>query len=246
MDRRLRVDQRRALLDEVEAKQLTFAPTINKNSQRIVERLNRERAERAASSGMSVTGGIAAASGAPGSPRSIVSGVTRTRAAPAVAPAATDASGRPLGRSFLPGHEQETFRPQINPRSASLFRPGIDDKDVYARLYDYGAGARSAAASKEEGSVAAAGAPVAARASISRTSSASAPRSPSAKIAPSAPSASAPSYPVDEQGEPAPGHPSYFNVLAFEPPSSAGQPGKFDFLLRRLLHNPDAAAAPAE
>jgi hypothetical protein len=33
-------------------------------------------------------------------------------------------ASRPLGRSYLPGHEEETFHPRINPRSHALHRPG--------------------------------------------------------------------------------------------------------------------------
>ena len=127
MDRRVRVDPRRALLDEIEAEQLTFAPRINRNSQRIVERINAERAARAARA--SVSEGDLPSASLRGS--SSVGG---------------GASGRPpLGRSFLPGHEQETFQPAINPRSHALYRPGIDDKDVYSRLYELGPLARSRA-----------------------------------------------------------------------------------------------------
>jgi hypothetical protein len=223
MDRRVRVDQRRALLDEMEAQHLTFAPVINKNSQRIVDRLNKERA---AASSAAASATPSASAGGGGSPRSAA------RRAAAVPPAAVDAQGRPLGRSFLPGHEQETFRPSINPRSAALFRPGIDDKDVYSRLYDYGAGARAASS----GASAAGGEPRLVRA----------PRSPSGGAGgePASPSQQGQQqqrrYPVDEAGEPAPGHPGYFNALPFD-----GASGKFDVVLRRLLHTP-GGALPAD
>lgn len=219
MDRRVRVDQRRALLDEMEAQHLTFAPTINKNSQRIVDRLNKERAAAAAAPAAAASATPGGAGG--GSPRSAA------RRAAAVPPAAVDAQGRPLGRSFLPGHEQETFRPSINPRSAALFRPGIDDKDVYSRLYDYGAGAR----------VASSGASVGGEPRLVR-----APRSPSGgePASPSQQGQQQQRYPVDEAGEPAPGHPGYFNALPFD-----GANGKFDVVLRRLLHTP-GGALPAD
>jgi hypothetical protein len=105
---------------------------------------------------------------------------------------------RALGRSFLPGHEEETFQPRINPRSAALQRG--DSSRIYDRLFDM-------AASKKP--VDALGATDAGEAGQRDASG----------------------YPVDEAGEPAPGHPHYFNLVAWE--SSA----QMDLVLRRLLRS---------
>ena len=234
MDRRVRADQRRALLDEVEARGLTFAPRINKNSARIVERLNRERAEREAQAGSTPLSAASAGGGGVGSGRLSVGG--------------GGGASRPLGRSFLPGHEQETFHPTINARSAALHRPGIDDKDVYSRLYDHGAAARARAAAAAAAAAASAGgsddgrpstAPGRAGPSSPTSSGASALRRSAlgtsavgGSAAPSSGGGGASAYPVDEAGEPAPGHPLFFSAVPFE----GG--GKHDFVLRRLLHTP--------
>lgn len=219
MDRRLRADQRRSLLEEVEARGLTFAPSINKNSQRIVERLNRERAAAAAA---------AAAASGPAS----ASASSASTAGPSGGSPRSKSGSRPLGRSFLPGHEQETFHPSINPRSAALFRPGIDDKDVYSRLYDHGAAARTRGGA---GSVAAGegggdGGSVSGRPSTAagRTSAPTSPSSGPLRKQASASALASSSLPVDEAGNPAPGHPAYFTAVPFEA-------GKHDFVLRRLL-----------
>ena len=191
MDRRVRADQRRALMTELEDKQLTFSPAINANSIRIVERLNAER-----------LGG----SVGPGAPDSAVAGAGGSAPSPARGP----------GRSDLPGHEQETFQPRINPRSHALYRPGLDDKDVFSRLYIMAGVEKRRTVSAGVAAVAAAT---------------------SAKAAASVAAAAAL---TDEHGEPLPGHPKYFNNVPYE----GGRGGGHDFLLRRLLA-PGAAAAAA-
>ena len=42
---------------------------------------------------------------------------------------------------------------------------------------------------------------------------------------------SASGFPVDEAGEPLPGHPHYFSIVAWEPQ------GRMDFVLRHLLRS---------
>ncbi len=42
----MRASQRRQLLKEIEDRELTFTPVINKNSSRIVDRITRERSEK--------------------------------------------------------------------------------------------------------------------------------------------------------------------------------------------------------
>lgn len=117
-----------------------------------------------------------------------------------------------LGRSFLPGHEEETFQPRINPRSAALQRRR--GEGIHERLFemaerkkrDHPAGAAAAAggaAADGEGEASAAGAGATLR--------------------------DASGFPVDEAGEPAPGHPHYFSLVAWEPN------GRMDFVLRHLL-----------
>jgi len=105
MDRRVRAEQRRAIIQEQEARDLVFQPKINKNSARIVARLKAEAESE-------------------------------------VVPPSPGGNNR-QEKKKLPGHEQETFHPQINERSRTLHRPGIDDLDVYTRLFTKGAGSKS-------------------------------------------------------------------------------------------------------
>jgi hypothetical protein len=258
MDRRLRQTQRRQLIEEMEDKELTFTPAINSNSVRIVDRMARERRQQAQDGGLPQDAEVSAAAsgllqrtGTPLSPKSSRAATKRALVAAMAATAASSGSGglslpRGIGRSYLPGHEEETFHPRINPRSATLHRPGLDDTDVYNRLY-----AQKTVAS------AAAGAPTpASGASLKATKAGStaaggplggstygamdgslANATLGSVAAPGAANRDASGFPVDEFGEPAPGHPHYFNTIAFE----AG--GKMDFLLRRLLQGgtPNAA-----
>lgn len=120
MDRRVRAEQRRAIIQEQEARDLVFQPKINKNSARIVARLKAEAESEVA----------------PPSPG------PRSEKKKLVDTIANNNNNKP-GRSNLPGHEQETFRPQINEKSRTLHRPGIDDVDVYTRLFTKGAGSKS-------------------------------------------------------------------------------------------------------
>ena len=211
-------------MQELEDKQLTFSPAINANSIRIVERLNAER-----SSG---SGGPNTADGSPSSPAGrggLGPGAATAAASGAGGSASSQQHGggggsstapRPLGRSFLPGHEQETFHPRINPRSHALFRPGLDDKDVYSRLYIM-AGVekrRAVSASNTPSGASVAGRRVAAAAAAAAAGTAGRGAG------------------EDADGEPTPGHPKYFNNVAFDSSSSGGA-AKHDFLLNRLLHS---------
>ena len=113
VDRRIRAEQRKLLIGEMEDRTLTFSPALNKNSMRIVERLK-----------------VSLASGA--------SGVDSTNSARA---AARTAAG--LGLKDQAGHEEETFRPRINARSKAMMgsKSGSDAEPVYSRLYKPAAGA---------------------------------------------------------------------------------------------------------
>jgi hypothetical protein len=106
---------------------------------------------------------------------------------------------RTLGRSNLPGHEEETFQPRINPRSAALQRRPGEAGRVHDRLFDMASAKKGAAAES------------------------------AVESADAVPLRDAAGFPVDEAGEPAPGHPLYYNLVAWE--SSA----KMDLVLRRLL-----------
>jgi hypothetical protein len=209
MDKRIRAAQRKAIVEELEAAKLTFTPTINRNSVRIVSRLNREREERERLAALGL-----------GAPEPSPAGATARSARKALgATAGSDgasaaAAQRPLGRSFLPGHEEETFQPRINPRSHTLHRPGIDDKDVYSRLYDLG----------RTGAGAGAG-----------TGTGHSPRRSGGERPATAPASSA-SDGEDGEREPQPGEPRYFNAVAY-----AGT--QHDFIVRRLLSGAAATAA---
>lgn len=193
-DKLVRASQRRQLLKEIEDRELTFTPVINKNSSRIVDRITRERSEKERQAALGFSPAPAAfspptaARGQKAALNAALSGELDPRAM------------RALGRSFLPGHEEETFQPRINPRSAALQRG--DSSRIYDRLFDM-------AASKK---------PVDALGATDSGESSAGQRDASG-------------YPVDEAGEPAPGHPHYFNLVAWE--SSA----QMDLVLRRLLRS---------
>ncbi len=186
IDRRVRAEQRKALIEEMESKALTFTPTINKNSSRIVERIQRENAERAAAS----------AGERPSSPSGLAA--TATSVSASQSKAAMDRrrledillnrAPKGVGRSHLPGHEEETFAPVINARSRAL----PSDKVVYARLYD----SRKRAEAEAEEKV---------RAAHRRDE----------ELLPSSLShtTSGAAHPVGTGGEPAPGHPQYFSPV---------------------------------
>lgn len=195
IDRRVRAEQRRALIQELEDRELRFQPKINKNSARIVNRLKAEADSLNASS--LTEAGAAAAAGSP---------VTASKSAKK-ALVETLAQGRPLGRSFLPGHEQETFQPTINERSRTLHRPGVDDIDVFTRLYVHGAGSTGAPAAG--GSVADGGDDDGADGAA----------------------AGGGGYGGLDGADVGPTHPRHFNTIAYDSSSAA----KHDFILRRLL-----------
>jgi hypothetical protein len=195
IDRRVRAEQRRALIQGKEDRDLVFQPKINKNSARIVARLKAE----AIAAENSESG---AAAGAPPPSPSTSSRAMRK------ALVDTLAGGRPLGRSYLPGHEQETFHPKINERSKTLHRPGVDDVDVYTRLYVHGAGSKSPkGAADGEGP---------------SGGSADGDDNDASNAAGSSLSGTA-------DGELRRNHPRYFNTVAYD------ANGKHDFILRRLL-----------
>jgi hypothetical protein len=136
VDRRVRAEQRRALITEMEDRELTFEPRINKNSGRIVARLRQE------------------SEGAPSAGASVVGSPTSARISKKALVDTLVSGKQPLGRSYLPGHEQETFQPQINARSRALHRPATAGADVYSRLYVRGGGSKSpggSVAEEEEG-----------------------------------------------------------------------------------------------
>jgi len=135
IDRRLRAEQRRMIIEEKESQELTFKPVINANSGRIVARLQEEKAMEAAlssSGGNAFPPSPAIASMLPAPPTS--TRIKKKELVDALAEYHKKVETRP-GNSFLPGHEEETFRPVINQRSKLLHRPGVDDVDVYTRLY---------------------------------------------------------------------------------------------------------------
>ena len=105
VDRRIRAEQRKLLINEMEDRSLTFSPALNKNSMRIVERLK-----------------ISLAS----------SGSTAVDATNSARASSRAAAG--LGLKEQAGHEEETFRPRINARSKAMVK-GQDAGPVYSRLY---------------------------------------------------------------------------------------------------------------
>jgi hypothetical protein len=112
VDRRIRQEQRKILISEMEDRSLTFAPALNKNSLRIVERLKASLATSSAT----VDAAVGVASSATASARA----------------AARVAAG--LGLKEQAGHEEETFHPRINPRSKAL-QQKVGSEGVYQRLY---------------------------------------------------------------------------------------------------------------
>jgi hypothetical protein len=182
--RRMRAEQRRAIQLDIEDRELKFQPTINKNSARIVARLKAEAdAEAVGLASPSTTARV--------HKKNLIE---------------TLAGQKPLGRSYLPGHEQETFHPTINPRSRALHRPGIDDLDVYTRLYEQGAGSKSP-----------------------RSGSASVDGSAEEPVR-GGQGSSVVGAGAGPAGDPeAPGGARFFNAIAYD------AAGKHDFILRRLL-----------
>lgn len=227
IDKRTRAMQRRQLIQEMENRELRFAPTINKNSARIVERLNREREERmAATTGRDGPDGGAPASPSMLHPRSARKVLTAALAAGLPLEAAVAAAGVPetevktlkaFGRSLLPGHEEETFHPRINPRSAAISRGATHDANVYSRLYTQTTLARQNKARPHSSK------------SPRRIGGLDASMSSTDRAALADAENEETQYPTDEAGQPAPGHPHYFNVIAFEPSA------RMDLLLHRLL-----------
>jgi len=257
LDKRIRAAQRRQFIAEMEDRELTFNPAINPNSARIVGRLNREREERAKAAALT-----AAATGS-GVEAPVVESPATTRAAKKALTAAL-AAGVPLetaaavtgvalpdpkllkslGRSYLPGHEEETFHPRINARSAALFRPGIDDKDVYSRLYTLSTAARNNK-TRSKSPPRTGPRPFTAAGTIGRSPATARPTTSRGwdDVGDGASSGGSKEYardaagfPVDDAGDPAPGHPHYFNVLPYDPLAAGGASGgRLDFLLRRLV-----------
>jgi hypothetical protein len=134
------------------------------------------------------------------------------------------APGLGAGNSSLPGHEQETFQPTINARSRALHRPGVDDVDVYTRLYQLGAGASSSTAAAAAAVAAAAGGKGGAGSPMRRGALSAA-----AAVAAAAAAAEGGGEGGEEEeadGEPGPAHPQHFTTVVYHP--------KMDFILRRV------------
>jgi hypothetical protein len=228
VDKQIRAEQRRQLMQEMQERDLTFAPSINKNSARIVDRLNRERSAK--EKPFDSTGEFKddSATSSPAAPSrlarkalaaALAAGVPlQTAAAVTGVQLPTDPKQlKALGMSYLPGHEEETFHPRINPRSAALHRPGLDEKDVFSRLYGQQTQAR---ATKIREASRSPGIHPPGNAGLNDSGSATSKDKEYVK--------DASGYPVDDAGDPAPGHPQFFNVIGFEP-------GRMDFILRRFV-----------
>jgi hypothetical protein len=211
VDRRIRAEQRKLLIAEVEGRDLTFSPALNNNSIRIVERL-KEAARRAGAdtSGAGAAGAGATFRSAHAAPTPLV------HSAPAHSDAAETERRRREAREAneeyrrlaaqLPGHEQETFRPHIDERSKALAGRAI------ARQFgaeDVGVTARLAMRTKGRG-----------------VSGVGGVASPAARLAASG-SGAGREVPSENQ-------PSFFNSVPFDPS------GKHDFVLRRFLHGGSA------
>ena len=111
IDRRIRAEQRKMLITEMESRDLTFSPAINRNSLRIVERIKAQLAGSGAEAGGGGGGGGAGAAAAAGST---------------------------MPHDFMPGHEQEKFKPRILQRSLTLAQARIESDgglSVVERLY---------------------------------------------------------------------------------------------------------------
>lgn len=148
VEKRLRAAQRRQILQESQDRELTFAPSINPNSSRIVKRITEQRSRKAAEAAQALAAGdreAAAAAAAESMGKTTQRAIQREQAA--VAAAIISAmekdvkEGRmkriplgPAGLTILPGHEEETFTPNVNPRSAAWRARGT--KGVYNRLWE--------------------------------------------------------------------------------------------------------------
>lgn len=108
--KKIRAQQRRQIMQEVEDRELTFAPQISAHSLKLVAKRKeaRERKRRESEVAAAVSGATAETAAAAAKRRS--------------------AKGRPT--RLDPGHEQETFKPRINPRSRGVPRQG----SVFERL----------------------------------------------------------------------------------------------------------------
>jgi hypothetical protein len=207
IDRRLRAEQRRMIIEEKESQELTFKPVINANSGRIVARLQEEKAMEAAlssSGGHAFPPSPAIASMLPAPPTS--TRIKKKELVDALAEYHKKVETRP-GNSFLPGHEEETFRPVINQRSKLLHRPGVDDVDVYTRLY----AASNSATGASKGASPARG---------SRSTF-------TLEAAPIGKSGGVDSEAEEPDSEIGPGHPKYFSAVPYES-------SKMQFILKKV------------
>lgn len=232
-DKRSRATQRRHLISEMENRDLTFNPAINKNSIRIVERLNLERqAALMHGDGHDDTplpsSRIAAAKKALNA--ALAAGLSLQSAARESGLPVPDAKTlRTLGRSYLPGHEEETFHPKINARSVALASGGAEEAsegvNVYARLYKAVTAVR---ASKI-------------RDAVSGGARSRSPRGGARGVGPlrDGGAGSGGEAAGGDRGDasaadaenPPPGHPQFWNKVAFDVSGA----GRMDFILRRLL-----------
>jgi hypothetical protein len=266
MDKRLRASQRRQLVQEMESRDLTFNPAINKNSIRIVERLNRERqAQLAMSAHLNASSDGATSPGAGGEPivpssrvAAAKKALTAALAAGLSLPTAAQVTGLPvpdpkllrsLGRSYLPGHEEETFHPKINARSAALaaavmsssgasgvppgspgaglkeINPAFTDQNVYNRLYLAVTQARSTKV-KGKGERGGSKSPKGGKtAPLMGGSGSSAGADDDESSQQQQARKDSNGYPIDDQGEPLAGHPQYFNVIPFVSSSTIASAG---------------------
>ena len=194
IDRRIRAEQRKMLISEMESRDLTFSPAINRNSLRIVERMKAQLAEAGEGGG----GGGGGAGG----------GSSSGGAGAGSSSSGAGASAGAMPHDYMPGHEEEKFRPRILQRSATLAQARIESEgglSVVERLYKVPAGAGAGGAGgggSGSGSSSSSAAPLHARQSA-------APLNPS-------------DVPVA-----LPGVPRHWNEVGYEPKAH-------DFILRRL------------
>ncbi|KAA0150203.1 hypothetical protein FNF29_05443 [Cafeteria roenbergensis] len=145
VDKQIRARQRQQIMQEVEARELTFSPRINPNSVRIFNKMQRRintiRSKIRTHGPESLTPEERqlAAGGKTKAARSRTEADNQLKL---LAELEADVkSGRlsriPLGKdglSKLPGHEEERFHPRINPRSRRFAQEEGPD-DVHERLY---------------------------------------------------------------------------------------------------------------
>lgn len=145
VDKQIRARQRQQIMQEVEARELTFSPRINPNSVRIFNKMQRRintirgKIRTHGPDSLTPEERQLAAGGKTKAARSRTEADNQLKL---LAELEADVkSGRlsriPLGKeglSKLPGHEEERFHPRINPRSRR-FAQEEGPEDVHERLY---------------------------------------------------------------------------------------------------------------